>query len=134
MDSPVAESRVSTRQSFDLLGQGRLLSRGCSAVSQGRPRPSHHAADPSLRRAVSLAQVTGRGALLVGGHHFFLAMSWSICLSSISSATRRLRRSTSPSSSRHRRSAVACAGGCRCPPRGEVVSAPVLFPEAVAGV
>ena len=64
---------MSTRQSFDLLGQGRFLGWVCSALSQGRPRPAHHAADPSLRRTVVLAQVIGRGPLLVGSHHFF---SW----------------------------------------------------------
>src|SRR5262249_23397017 len=37
--------------------------------------------------------------LLLGGHHFFSATSWSICLSSASSATRRFSRAFSASNS-----------------------------------
>ena len=72
MDPPVSVTRMPPRQSFDLPGQGRLVSPAAPAVSQDRARPPHDAADPPLRDPVLLAQVIGGGPLLVGAHHFFL--------------------------------------------------------------
>ncbi len=100
MNPPIAKTRMASSQPFDLPDQWVIISRPGSAISQDRPRPGHDAADPPLRDRVPFAQVTGGGPLLVWGHHFFFAMSWSICLSRSSSATSRLRRSTSSSSSR----------------------------------
>ena len=75
VDSPVAESRVSSGQTFDLLDQGRLVGSVFPIVSQGRSRAADHAARPPLRDLVLLGQVVRDGSLLVGGHHFFLATS-----------------------------------------------------------
>ena len=87
MDSPVSVPRISPRQPFDLSGQGQLVAGLPPTISQARPRPPHDATGPPLRDPVVLGQVIRRRPLLVGGHHFFFARSWSICLSSISSAT-----------------------------------------------
>src|SRR5262249_37837743 len=99
VDPAIAEARVAAGQPLDLPGQGRLGGAGPPGGPKGRARPAPPPACPPLRDLVALAQVARRGALLVGGHHFFLARSWSICRSSISSATIRLSRSTSASSS-----------------------------------
>src|SRR5436309_2232834 len=103
MDPAVTVTRMSARQAFDLLAQGRLVNPSAPAVPQNRARSIHDSADPTFRDPVPLAQIIGGSPLLVGAHHFFFAMSWSICLSSRSSATSRLRRSTSSSHSRLRR-------------------------------
>ena len=57
-----------------------------------------------------VAEVISSCSLLVWGYHFFFAMSWSIWLSRSNSATSLLRRSTSSSSSRLRRSPSTWSG------------------------
>ena len=114
VNHPVSVSRMPPRQALNLPDQGRLVGPVASTVSERRTRPAQDAADPPLRGSVPLAQVVSSGPLLVWAHHFFLAMSWSICLSRSSSATSRFRRSSSSSSSRHRRSVSTWTGSCRC--------------------
>src|SRR5205085_10573780 len=63
---------------------------------------TQHAAGPALGDAEALLEAAHSLPPLQGGHHFFWAISWSICLSRASSATRRLRRTFSASSSLRR--------------------------------
>jgi len=71
MERPVSVARMPPGQPLDLPAQGLLVSSTARAVSQDRTRQSQHAADPSLRDLVSLAQIVSSGPLLVGAHHFF---------------------------------------------------------------
>src|SRR5437899_3203977 len=87
MDPPVSVTWMAPRQSFHLPAQDWLVRPAAATVSQSRARAAHDAADPPLRGPILLGQIIGGGALLVGAHHFFFAMSWSICLSRSSSAT-----------------------------------------------
>src|SRR5207253_11076972 len=72
---------------------------------------TQHAAGPALGDAEAFLEEAHGLPALVGGHHFFWATSWSICLSRASSATRRLRRAFSASSSLRR-----LASSCLRPP------------------
>src|SRR5271170_2123759 len=83
MDPTVSVTRMSPRQSFDLPVQGRLVSPALPTVSQARTGSAHDAADPSLGNSIPFVQVIGGGPLLVGAHHFFFAMSWSIVLKKV---------------------------------------------------
>src|ERR1700722_1165045 len=96
----VAIARMTPGEAPDRLDQRVLAGALPAAVPDRRTCSSQEPAGPPLGDAMRLAKVVGGRALLGGGHHFFFATSWSICLSSISSATRRLSRSISPSSSR----------------------------------
>src|SRR5215468_1131299 len=58
-----------------------------------------HTAGAALGDAEAFLEEAHRLPLLLGGHHFFSATSWSICLSSASSATRRFSRAFSASNS-----------------------------------
>src|SRR5262249_60394653 len=88
------------RQPLDLSSQRRLITPMSPARSPVRARPPHDSAGPALRDPELVAQIIGCGPLLVRGHHFLFAMSWSIGLSGISSATNLFSRPTSRSSSR----------------------------------
>ena len=110
VNPPVSVAWETTRQLLDLADQGRLVAALGLAVPQGRARPPQDSTHAPLGDVVLVAQGTRRGALLVGAHHVFLATSWSICLSSRSSATSLFSRSTSTSSWRHRRPVSTWAG------------------------
>ena len=94
MNHPVSKTGMSTCQPFDLPVQGRFVGPVSPAVSQHRTRPPQDVTNLPLRDPITLAQVIGGCSLLVGAHHFFFAMSWSIVLSRSSSATNFLSRST----------------------------------------
>src|SRR5262249_26124466 len=102
-DAPVAVARVLPHQlqhprhqpPFPLLGLLGLLPLRRALLPQ-------HPAGAALADAEALLEEAHRLPALVGGHHFFWATSWSICLSRASSATRRLRRAFSASSSLRR--------------------------------
>src|SRR5262245_26303673 len=70
-----------------------------------------HAAGATLGDAEALLEEAHRLPALRGGHHFFWATSWSSCLSKARSATRRLSRAFSASSSLSR-----LASSCLRPP------------------
>src|SRR5690349_18254937 len=97
-------------QTLYRLHQRLLVGAWLPAIAERRTRPAQHLAGSPLRDVVGPTQVVGGGTLLRGGHHFFLATSWSICLSSISSAMSRLRRSTSAWSVSARRASSATVG------------------------
>src|SRR5262249_7172756 len=98
-DPPVAVARVPLDQLqhprhqpvFFLLGSGDLPLRGA-----GLPQ---HPAGAALGHPEHLLEVAHGLPALGRAHHFFWATSWSSCLSSSSSATRRLRRPFSASRS-----------------------------------
>src|SRR6266851_4017959 len=109
----VAIARMPPGQSPDRLDQSIFAGTLPATITDGRTRSAQDPAGAPLRDAIGLAQIVRGRSLLRGGHHFFLATSWSICLSSISSAQRRLSRSTSVSSSRTRRASSTWAGSNR---------------------
>src|SRR5262249_37646588 len=73
------------------LGLGLLPLRGA--------RLPQHPASAALGDRERFLELPRRLPPLAGGHHFFWATSWSICLSRASSATRRFSRAFSASSS-----------------------------------
>ena len=78
MNHAVPETRMSTRQPFDLPIQGRLIGAAAPTVSQYRARPAQDAADAPLRDIVLFTDIIGSRSLLVWVHHFFFEISWSI--------------------------------------------------------
>ncbi len=106
----VPEPRMPAGQTADRSDQSLLARTRALPVTKRRAGAVQDAASAALGDAVGFAEVVGGGTLLGRRHHFFFATSWSICRSSINSAASRLRRSTSPSSSRTRRASSTLAG------------------------
>src|SRR5581483_6804026 len=92
------------------LEQRQVARAGGGPVAQRRAGAAEGLARPPFGDRVSLLEVRRAGPLLRRRHHFFLATSWSMRLSSISSATSSLRRATSDSSCLTRRDASGLAG------------------------
>src|SRR4051794_4017222 len=99
-DPPVAVPRVPRHQLQHPRHQLPFLLPGLGFLPLRRTRLPQHAAGAALRNPKGLLQAPDGLPALGRGHHFFWATSWSICLSRDSSATRRLRRAFSASSSR----------------------------------
>src|SRR5262249_7758991 len=98
-DPPVAVARVLPHQLQHVRHQPPLLLVALGLLPLGGARLPQHAAGAALRHPEGLLEVPRRLPPLAGGHHFFWATSWSICLSRASSATRRFSRAFSASSS-----------------------------------
>src|SRR4029079_1228296 len=95
VDESVAPARVLAGQPPNGPDQRQVVRTVGGLVAEGGTGTAEGLAGPPLADLVSLLKVSGTGPLLGRRHHFFLAMSWSILLSSISSATSSLRRATS---------------------------------------
>src|SRR6266511_709223 len=101
-DAPVAVARMPANQRQHPRQQPLFLLLGLGHLPLGRARLPQHAAGAALGHAEGLLEVTRRLSPLGGGQNFFCTTSWSICLSRANSATRRLRRAFSTSSSLRR--------------------------------
>src|SRR5262249_23201943 len=99
-DAPVAEARVLPHQLQHPRHQPPFLLGGfLRRLPLRRALLPQHAAGAALGDVELLLEEAHRPPPLVGAQNLFCPPSWSICLSSASSATRRFSRAFSPSSS-----------------------------------